>query len=92
MTDHEKAAQDAGEAAYDKLLQDEGGCGCDTCVVREILEAAWPHLLELARQEVRTPVVGHPEHQRTDQVRDVPAIDLSQVDPALVTPHRLAGP
>lgn len=27
-------------------------CGCDTCVVREILHAAWPFMLELAREEV----------------------------------------
>lgn len=27
-------------------------CGCDTCVVREVLDAAWPHLLELARAEL----------------------------------------
>lgn len=23
-------------------------CGCDTCVVREVIDAAWPHLKELA--------------------------------------------
>lgn len=32
-------------------------CGCDTCVVREVLDAAWPHIyelaLDLARQEAR---------------------------------------
>lgn len=27
-------------------------CGCDTCVVREVLDAAWPHMLELARREL----------------------------------------
>lgn len=26
-------------------------CGCDTCIVREVLDAAWPHLLEAARLE-----------------------------------------
>jgi hypothetical protein len=25
-------------------------CGCDTCVVREVLDAAWPHLLLEARR------------------------------------------
>lgn len=28
-------------------------CGCDTCEVREILDAAWPHLLEAARIVIR---------------------------------------
>ena len=28
-------------------------CGCDTCVVREVLDAAWPHLLEVAKTELR---------------------------------------
>jgi hypothetical protein len=27
-------------------------CGCDTCIVREVLDAAWPYMLELARLEV----------------------------------------
>lgn len=27
-------------------------CGCQTCVVREALDAAWPILLEAARLEV----------------------------------------
>lgn len=27
-------------------------CGCRTCVVREVLQAAWPPLLELARREL----------------------------------------
>jgi hypothetical protein len=31
-------------------------CGCDTCIVREVLDAAWPYLLELAREEVRRPL------------------------------------
>lgn len=50
----ERAAQDAGEAAYNAIEFDEGDCGCETCIVREILEAAWPHLLQLARNEVAT--------------------------------------
>jgi len=24
-------------------------CGCDTCVIREVLDAAWPHLLAAAK-------------------------------------------
>lgn len=27
-------------------------CGCVTCVVREVLDAAWPHLIAAAREEV----------------------------------------
>ena len=27
-------------------------CGCDTCVVREVLDAAWPHLLDAFRGDV----------------------------------------
>lgn len=26
-------------------------CGCETCVVREVLHAAWPHMRNLARAE-----------------------------------------
>lgn len=33
-------------------------CGCDTCCVRETLFAAWPLLLEAARQEVATGGTG----------------------------------
>lgn len=25
-------------------------CGCDTCIVREVLDAAWPFMYRLARQ------------------------------------------
>lgn len=48
------AIQNAGEQAYNELDIDDGDCGCDTCIVREILEAAWPLMLELARNEVAT--------------------------------------
>ena len=27
-------------------------CGCPTCVVREVLDAAWPHFMAAAREEV----------------------------------------
>jgi hypothetical protein len=27
-------------------------CGCDTCIVREVLDAAWPFMVELARADV----------------------------------------
>lgn len=32
-------------------------CGCDTCIVREVLDAAWPFMLELAREEARQPAL-----------------------------------
>ena len=55
----EKQAQDAAEKrlmeAWDNWNDENDGatltgpfCGCDTCVVREILHAAWPHLYRLA--------------------------------------------
>jgi hypothetical protein len=25
-------------------------CGCDTCIVREVLDAAWPYLYQLAHE------------------------------------------
>ncbi len=43
-----QAAQDAGEEAYNALDVDAGDCGCETCIVRDILDAAWPSLRELA--------------------------------------------
>ena len=30
-------------------------CGCETCVIRETLHAAWPILLEAAKAEVSSP-------------------------------------
>lgn len=64
----EAAAQHAAEerlaACQEALFAEEMGdavapspavgpyCGCDTCMVREILDAAWPHMLELARLQV----------------------------------------
>lgn len=55
----EQAAQDAAERrleiAREHLFDDGEGeglsgpyCGCETCLVREILDAAWPHLYRLA--------------------------------------------
>ena len=51
MTNHEAEAQRAGELALEALYSEEGEfeeCACTTCVVREVLEAAWPHLRALA--------------------------------------------
>ena len=46
--DQAARAQAAGEAALVELegKLEAGGCYCDTCVVREVLEAAAPILLE----------------------------------------------
>ena len=60
----EKRAQRAGEqrlniamevvyAEFDDEVDGESEisapfCGCTTCVVREILDAAWPHMYEMA--------------------------------------------
>lgn len=35
--------EDAGDSAVAAF------CGCDTCIVREVLDAAWPWLFEAAR-------------------------------------------
>lgn len=61
------AAEERLAACQEVLFGDENGigtdvesgasgpfCGCDTCVVREVLDAAWPHMLELARLELLT--------------------------------------
>lgn len=64
MQVRETAMQQAAElrlaACQEALYEEEGAatpsiapfCGCDTCVVREVLDAAWPHMLALARAEV----------------------------------------
>lgn len=52
-------AQKSAEArlldCFDGLYDDEAGdsavgafCGCNTCIVREVLDAAWPWLYEAA--------------------------------------------
>lgn len=28
-------------------------CGCETCVIREVLHAAWPYMIEAAKEQVR---------------------------------------
>ena len=48
----ELAAQIAGEERLEELFEDDAECNCITCLVRETLEAAWPLLMEAARQEV----------------------------------------
>jgi hypothetical protein len=61
MNLHEQLAQAAAERrlAYCNAVMyadedDAPYCGCDTCIVREVLDAAWPHMLALAREEVAT--------------------------------------
>lgn len=46
-------AEDAGEEAQWPEDLEGPFCGCSTCEVREALSAAWPLLLEAAREEVR---------------------------------------
>jgi hypothetical protein len=52
------ADEDDADADVDVEFPDEHAagpyCGCDTCIVREVLDAAWPHMLALAREEVAT--------------------------------------
>ncbi len=38
----EERAKEALFALYEEL--DDGGCGCETCVVRVVLETVWPTL------------------------------------------------
>lgn len=75
---HDLEAHAAGVKAYLELMdRDEEDCTCEDCVVREILEAAYPHLRTLVIEE---------------QLESSPrAIDLGAVDPTLIAPHRLAG-
>lgn len=51
MSEYEHAAQLAGEERLD-LLFESGDCTCETCLVREVLTAAWPHLKKLAAEEM----------------------------------------
>ena len=53
-------------------------CGCTTCMVREVLDAAWP-------------IIEHAVKVGLGLATDVPAIDSAKVDPALVPVHRLRG-
>jgi len=64
----QRQAQQAAElrlmTAVDMLINEDDGwlpewddlagpfCGCDTCVVREVLDAAWPYIYELALQRI----------------------------------------
>jgi hypothetical protein len=56
-TQHEVAAQKAAELAVEELFErDEDDCTCPTCIVRVVLEAAWPNVLEAAKLEATTGV------------------------------------
>lgn len=57
---HLRACEDALDIPFDApdgYEPESPACapfdGCPTCVVREVLFAAWPYVLELAREEVR---------------------------------------
>jgi hypothetical protein len=50
--DHQSEV-DAGYADADAAVTDPASapfCGCEDCMVREVLHAAWPHLLAEAKQ------------------------------------------
>lgn len=49
---------DFDDPRWDGLQQAGPFCGCDTCYVREVLDAAWPHLIEAARIFVREEIEG----------------------------------
>lgn len=54
VTDRYWAEQDGeDESAWDGFDGIAPYCGCDTCLVREVLFAAWPHMLEAAKLEAR---------------------------------------
>lgn len=50
----QRAAEDRLEACYDELSEDDDDgqfCGCITCIVREVLEAAVPILFGVREPE-----------------------------------------
>lgn len=53
MSAHDVQAHAAAEEAIERLFlaEDQGECACVTCITREALEAAWPHLRLLALEE-----------------------------------------
>lgn len=53
----EEEGEFAGIHEEAKAMTDLAGpyCGCDTCLVREVLDAAWPYLYRLAH-DADTPV------------------------------------
>lgn len=42
-------------------------CGCTTCVVREVLHAAWPLMIEHAMQEAASPATDVPDAASLDE-------------------------
>jgi hypothetical protein len=46
VADEEGGHDDADHPEWDEISG--AYCGCDTCIVREVLDAAWPHLKEIA--------------------------------------------
>lgn len=80
----EQAAQKAAEArlaAATEVLFDESDlpvelagpyCGCDTCIVREVIDAAWPYLKELAAV-VEQEDTGHSKWSASGRAGSSPA-------------------
>lgn len=54
-------AQQAGEDRLEAYFLDDGECVCPTCVVREVLTAAWPILREGVFAEARAFYLGEGE-------------------------------
>jgi hypothetical protein len=53
-------AEEEYEDQYESLELAGAFCGCTTCIVREILDAAWPHLYEMAHH----PATLNPSERR----------------------------
>lgn len=84
----QKAAEERLNAAYERLWSEEDGeaphedspewdevgpfCGCDTCIVREVLDAAWPYLKELAAV-VEQEDTGHSKWSASGRAGSSPA-------------------
>ena len=56
LTEGETLAKENLEALYEEACEG-GGCSCDTCVVRTVLEAIWPVMTE---QLVRLIAINQP--------------------------------
>ena len=53
VTDRFWADEEGAEDAWDGWDGTAPYCGCETCLVREILTGAWPMLLEAAKLEAQ---------------------------------------
>lgn len=95
MRDFGLEAQRAAEAhlgaVYDDFLDHDANdvafapfCGCDTCIVREILSVAWPILLEAAKEELADRV-GAEQEDQPQRHRDGDQTDVTGSECHVVT-------